>query len=611
MNSINTFMAVAQVFDITQKLDIKPAAQFVNVGQHVDVDEEFKTFMNKFVINKLLANTTDKDHFLKLIFNGFKKIENEVIQRFDLNDEKIKFIYKGGNLLRIEYKQFFETLRNNKTLDETQYSKITYTIDKFFQNDFSKSDDDFTFLIDPRLPNFSTIMKFIVVSSFDKLREISQELMNNKQKYFSEFYGKSKNVQASILADELRKTTFECLKQGTYAGYKMVGILFDDVYTSIDNNYTTSKSVESFINVKSAERDEIPLRSHRIDFAIINETNTNTTKIYKITGIDMNRRKLIYTTYNSLIEIDKRLVGRQGITKFVLNRVKINARLYLVNSNNLHLISSTNTLMSAPGIYVNAPGELIDITIPYSNDIDLLPMFAHGLSSHIDKKIFFIDNEKVIVYTYNLDYLIHNLKKMLFEDTDNKPWDDKKSEKRCRRLLVCLFFKSCYMGLKSNLSTMKSFDDHVYNIWYGLTEIGKQTGKNVQANMIINLQESVAGSYNKMTQNQNNPYRELVEALDIVLQIFVRSFIENPSTFDAKQRDEILKAATFLKIILESSDTLYSLSEALVKIGIDVIKPSSTYIYTKYLGGFYQYGDQMNIIKNRYGFLYDFINDDI
>jgi hypothetical protein len=227
-----------------------------------------------------------------------------------------------------------------------------------------------------------------------------------------------------------------------------------------------------------------------------------------------------------------------------------------------------------------------------------------------------INNEMITISTYNLDYLIHDLQKILFNDTNNKPWNDNKSDKRCRRLLVCILFKSLYLGLDKYINQMKLFEKYVFDIWKGYSVISenRNIGQIQKVTMILNLQNDVAATYNKLIQDKNNPYEDLVEALDVTLQIIVLSAISDPNNFDANLENEIEKATQFLNIILDNFDKLFSIAKALLHFGVTTITSSNKNIYTAYLGGGQITNTNINEIArldefNNYNeFLYNFVN---
>lgn len=444
-------------------------------GTIVDVNDEFKGFMNKFVINNLLQNEESKMRFLNLIARVFNSMIDEYNKKFMLSGNKsVIFLYKGGNLLRIFYKRFLSNYSADSVVD------VSELINEVFSPDFGKSDDDFTILINPKLASFRKIYSDMNYLSYTCLEIIRSELQTNR-KYYFDYFNLTDNMKIITLMKSLKTATdassFKTLSNADspYNGFEIVGILLDNIYApmppadiSMENfmkivngqniqngqpalsvqsiylselhpvEYPTYKSVESFVKfdvdvpqskiisggLYSTTNNMTDIESSaRNDFFIIPRSNYS--QVYPSITTDKNLMNLSHNT----IEFK----GPAGEVSFALNRSKLNARLYL-----------KKTTFGSPDqlIYITAPGELIDVTIARQNDNGLNYMYNTALSHNLTEYVFTYGNDQFILKGYSFDYLIHDLEYILFDVTDNQPWTDNKYEKRLKRLMLLQYFKS-------------------------------------------------------------------------------------------------------------------------------------------------------------------------
>lgn len=125
------------------------------------------------------------------------------------------------------------------------------------------------------------------------------------------------------------------------------------------------------------------------------------------------------------------------IASFNLIRTKHNIRLYFllenINNNILNILTRHRIINRDPKIffYIDLPGEFIDISIPSYVDTNL-QRTLHEFDEEIKKKNIILDNNNI--YTYSRNGLIKDLVQIIIEDTENKPWDAQKKEKRIERV---------------------------------------------------------------------------------------------------------------------------------------------------------------------------------
>lgn len=415
-----------------------------------DPKDDFKGFMNKFVINKMLYTPESKMRFLRLIAYTFNNIINEYNRKNNLHGtQAVVFLYKGGNLLRIFYKRFLDNYKIDTSVN------VDEIINEVFAPEFSKSDDDFTILINPGLETFDKVHSDMTYLSYVALGIIRDEL-ESKPGYYFDYFQLDDSAKRATLVESLKKAidddAFKTLsnEESPYNGYEIVGMLLDDTYVPVppvsitmdkfleivnkpveEQNYLldihpieyrTLDSVKNFS--KGNDNDETQAKnSYRSDFFILHKDTQS--YIYPSTN---SKKELIYVAHNT-ISFD----GPTGLTSFVLNRSKINAKLYLKKSSLLEPDSL---------IYTMAPGELIDVTIATEHDTGLDYMYASGLKHNIATYIFHYDGTTFELNGYSFDYLIHDLENILFTQTHNQPWTDKKYEKRIKRLVYLTYLEA-------------------------------------------------------------------------------------------------------------------------------------------------------------------------
>lgn len=534
------------------------------VSDPIDETEDFKSFMNKFVLKHMLQNESKKILFLNKIIVEFNKIIDECNQKFNLkeNNNMVKFVYKGGNLLRIHYNKFW---------DDEKVISIKKLVDEKFANDFSKSDDDFTILINPYLENFAEIHEFITLKSFVCLDVLRNEFENNLSTYFS-YFNENDAVKQYIIGNYLRDAVdnkeFKSLdnNKSKFSGYKIVGILCDNIYAGIDPNYTSINQLKDFIPIDANNQNNNNRQTSKRKDILIIDVNNNNTAVYNSTN---NHYGIIYNSHNSTLTFDKSAWTRSS---FILNRTKINSRIYLLNNNNK--------------IYVSAPGELIDVTIAKQDDGALQHMYhdnGKDLSTMITKYNF---ENKFDCYGYSFDYLIYDLEKMLFPDTVDRPWKDKKAIKRINRLFMVYFIKTSQYDINSlskSLIIVKKLITNVLNKVENLIKI-----KNiVQCNKLLSDLVDQGPNLIKTFENEIGIFKK-------VCSIIVESYIKivewicyyvNDVTSIQDNIDESYDMINFFIIMKDNIEMLSIICDVMVQYKISKTRIPSVYIDKQFLGG--------------------------
>ena len=419
--------AIRQKNTVKDIVDYTKRTSFKRSNTINDTNENFKSFMNKFVLMQLLQDEHNKMYFIETIASNFNALLYEYNrQKGFLNNYgklnrqslEVKFIYKGGNLLRVIYNGFGNIFSGN--------NNILSALKSSTESDFSKSDDDFTVLINPDIgnENFDIVLLEITYLTYHCLIKLRDHFEKNMTKYFS-YFQYSPHKKTKILGNHLKKAIdgreFSCLtdESSPYFGYKIVGILFDDTYVPAETNsqYNNINSLVGFGGDPSTEYSN----SSRLDYVLLPEKYDNA-----LYTTNHKQKHLIFASSNDTITIPR---NDDKVSSFVLNRTKINATFFLINGSNK--------------THVYAPGELIDVSIPRFNDMTLRHMYDH-FDLYVTDYVFNFSNthRHFKLLGYSFDYLIDDLARMLFTDTHNKPWIDKKYNKRLNRFMILGLIKS-------------------------------------------------------------------------------------------------------------------------------------------------------------------------
>lgn len=236
--------------------------------------------------------------------------------------------------------------------------------------------------------------------------------------------------------------------------------------------------------------------SHVLDkIKMINSLDliNNKKEINQIINTSTKNDKPIYISINRTV---RNISNDNKITAFNLLRCKYNIRLFFKLS---------KPIKQYQYVYINLPGEFIDISITLMDDY-------HGSIIYKNVKTFFttktvVDNNNIKslkICTYSLYGLIHDIQSILFDETDNAPWNDQKYAKRLERLfrLYYAYIKDVYfindsvqiilnaflLQLESSLNLYKSFIDTknvdtlniINNIFINSEQIINSTHKDIQ-----------------------------------------------------------------------------------------------------------------------------------
>jgi len=522
--------------NIYSLLNKKSKLSFPKSDTIVDPKQSFKKVVDDFVINEIFSDQNNKINFLKLISDEFGNMINGYILENNLEKNSILFIYKGGNVLRIHF-------NNQMKLYPQKFSEC---MKKIFDDNFKKSDDDFTIYINYKIPNYQKVFDDIVYLSYKVLQKIKNELNDNKVKYFS-LYSKNEREINKTICDKLMKPMSDAFsankyidvyssdqeiirvhvgdEDSPYSNYTLDGIIFDNKICDSKNDIKRFTYYNPFGNDEKIQSNEIT--SNRNDFAIVNEGDLHV--IYPFA--DNKPSSLIYLTYNNTLDFTKETGTKSS---FVLLRAKMNCVMFASKDDVTG--SSKNKILTG--------GELIDVSIPKENDDGLIQFYKkidHHPIDTLITQIQFVgnDNKPFYLSSYTIDYMIIDLQRMLFSDIFF-PWNDVKYEKRVYRLW-CLYFIKLIIDRNENVE--KIFVD-VYKY------LDDESDKLLNYDLIIKnpILKNFADNYNRIKKESkgylwgfNDDFIKYIDSVKKIINKIIVCFIEYNTIndlYDPKQKTE-------------------------------------------------------------------------
>lgn len=453
--SVILYMKSHKIELVKNFYDKKPTMTFVSCPDSKVEDEkaEFKKIIDNLVIYEFLQSEESKYNFLKLICSHFCKGVDDYNLKKNLSEEdKVRFVYKGGNLMRILKKRYFS--------DEkfAFMEKTGWFGNADFYDAFSKSDDDFTIKINPDDKDFDLKHEDMEYYTYVSLKNIRDIICKDSKTYF-DFYKNDENVKKNILINKVLTPLqgISCTKNvagnmSIYKGYTVCGVLLGNTYSGI-GNFAELGSVEKFrpfplTDKKPANLNEAKTQnyssigSRRSDFAIIpSSVQKNVTEIHSFivqshlnTPITFDTPP-IYISHNDTLTFSK---GDVSKASFTLLRSKLNVRIFLIGSS------------VDDQYYIDIGGELIDVSIPKKDDTEMQHFFSDiSLMKKYIKTYTFNytpTSDSFNMNGYTIDYMIEDLWRVLFTDSGNRPWTDSKFARRFSRIYILYMIKIFYPG---------------------------------------------------------------------------------------------------------------------------------------------------------------------
>jgi len=203
-------------------------------------------------------------------------------------------------------------------------------------------------------------------------------------------------------------------------------------------------------------------------------------------------------------------------TKYVknfhnLHRIKYNFRFYFGLPKSLILPNKEIKFF-----YIDIPAEFLDIPTPVLGDFDLFFTISNP-----DKTLELVKGHDKVLYQYSLYEFIFNLNKILFYQTEFKPWSDEKYKNRMTRLLKLVFIKILLENSTKGTYQISKFKNEITNILYNL-ESNKKIILNIDFLKDDVLKSLAKNIFISIKKNKNN-IQEII--------IFLKNILSNIDNF--------------------------------------------------------------------------------
>lgn len=354
------------------------------------------------------------------ILREFQKCYDYDTESITLNDKKVQITNLSENIenfpqLAEEYKKGYEELIGS-TFSKNIYDEYRTSTKNFVNN---------LFLILSKIAGKEV--------GAEQMPELQGFIINDKNKYNTEQITEKNCVSVNALLNASTGTREIISKK------RILSSAHDNIEIYYSNNdLPLLAEDDDFKNIEETKKlTGYSVDDEKIDNKILFE------KLNKPDDIKYSKYDVTHTTVkvypnNSSLYISSnralRFFKKNAITTFNLIRMKYNIRLFFKLKTPIRYIEY---------VYIDLPGEFIDISIATWVDSALTEMLPHLDKYLISRSLYAEDKEgkrfDQQIYTYSTFGLIHDIEKILFADSGNMPWTDQKYSKRLERLFRLYF----------------------------------------------------------------------------------------------------------------------------------------------------------------------------
>lgn len=414
-----------QDIDENLKLTKKNIKGFDNGEFRIDEKHELKDIATRFVYECIIKSDKIFD-ILSLIQKTWDESVDSYIVNFNfkndisISKDDVKLLYRGGNTLS----SILEDMLKNTSPLILKQTKNT------FQNVMSKSDIDFTLLINPSLN------KNISQQIFDDLSLLTLGIIYRSR---LAILTKNASVLNTITSENLEKLLNNLNSANSvadlqsnmspYKNFKFVRIVYDNIYYESENldnipfNHTLSKYNIGVFNNEAG--------SNHVDFQILPFKQTSVIQnlncyFFDNDYIDRSGTMSMFITYNK----DNRYKSDKLLQRYSLARLKINFKAFYIYEGKLNVM--------------HLPGEFLDFGLTNNDVSDNNTVVMKNTEKDLIEKweniinySFSHDEKTIKMYSFSLKYYFIDICNMLFM-VARTPWENKKYLKLLKRaFLLC------------------------------------------------------------------------------------------------------------------------------------------------------------------------------
>lgn len=385
-------------------------------------------------------------------------VYNDINYSNQLTENDVYFVYKGGNINRMFNKKMFD-LFDKVINDIHDKTKLNDTLKLFNQED-KRSDFDCYVYINSNLSNYN-----IIVSQIKKILTIGLEYIKcNFDQLFNNYRSNGKFDAQQIYTNMLNDYEF-----------KQLLLNHDAELLSIQTrNFLISKNQILLKNSKDMKHKIVHPRKKsvgKLDYVESSIMLYPTYSDYLNNNVDLaTTSKYLDIQSNETCKNDAYISKAENITLYSFgNKMKFDIiRLKINNSVNINYKGTKTQL--------NCAYELIDAVVLGENNNHDKFILSQLKKHNEDKKYIFkynYNNKDVKLRVTSIYYIIYDLYGILFK-LNQFIWNDKKYEKRIRRLINLLLYKSIETGeIDKFLSDSLVFTKFITNVISLFTEKNK------------------------------------------------------------------------------------------------------------------------------------------
>jgi hypothetical protein len=577
----------------------------------VAINSELLSTMTDLVNQHFLSNEEEVSVFLKSFIELMektleiycKKKQNAISRKYNYNtvlyNDKIIFVYKGGNTLRSVIKKY---------LQEFPGYVNDYLYDQYGEY-FKKSDCDFQIFIHPELHPDPKMNRKFYSEIFDDVRILSLLVLNRFRNIMSQSLNdiftmhKYKKFEVRKILNEYLEKLNKCdvFKQSEaeiektygenfkyFSGLSLVNLRFQNVnakqeiHNKIESLVNTDRIYSTPTNMYVSQMTNNFMNEYDVrDMYITHDKNDKSKiiiskigkfhkdEIIKSEWKDKELQKKIYTeksegseffiSYNDDIEFTIKNQANY-IVKFSLLRMKVSFFGYF----------KTNEPNPRYGL-MRIPGELIDVSISHQDDLKNLKFAGKKFKNTFDRYKFTSQNNsmKSVEFEYNcynIEYFINDIYVIIFQDYEY-PWDDIKYKKRIFRLMFLLSIVFLTKMNKKKYDLLDQLNDYIKYLREYMSQV-KNNGRSMIYNykFLNNIRNSPLGNelLNEYLFETFNTY-----IFETNLQKMAKI---TDNTIKSKNEDKFIECVGYIdkniNILIETIEKLTEYSNDSVDLGL-------------------------------------------
>jgi hypothetical protein len=451
----------------------------------------FYDTMTKFISNELLNNKPEIIfNFQYLVNNFFNNFVKKYIERKNLSEDYILFVYKGGTTIKIIYEKYKQLFKAPKLFKDSE-------------NNFLRSDSDYSLFIKKEenknsikdKDEYNKIYYDMFIMCYNILHKIN--IFINKSLYSQYLLPLEFVNQTNIFG--VINTMNQNLKDLVYFKDidKFIGITINDK-TYMQENIPDEFDIYYLTSPNSNVNSNSGLNNKKFK-----DTNAKRKDFY-ITWLQENDigsgRKIGYVndannTFQSINDNIYFINDAKKITNFSLHRIKLNTIIYFKTKN---------------GKYgkMNCPSEIIDVSLGSWSDSKSFIDLQKSIKTYTYKNSM---NKEVIFNSYTIYGFIEDLFKQLFIEVD-LIWTAPKYDKKIKRMILLLCIYLYNIKPKDELEKiLKKFVTDINNI-------KNQPNNSSTANNNTFLQE-ILNKFNKIQRIKKNEFdtNEFIKLLNLFI----------------------------------------------------------------------------------------------